>query len=141
MWIGDIDVPQAVLDAAEAGTLVLFVGAGASRAHPADLPDFVQLVRNIGALVGREPTDDEVRHPDVFLGQLQDNGNDVHQLVANAIDLPGSQPNALHQAIMGLALAYPSPRIVTTNYDRHLTSSATAASLRRLRSSCLTRGR
>ncbi|MDN5745061.1 MAG: DUF4020 domain-containing protein [Nocardioidaceae bacterium] len=30
---------------------------------------------------------------------------------------------------MGLALAYPSPRIVTTNYDRHLTSSATAPSL------------
>lgn len=129
MWIGDIDVPQAVLDAAETGELVLFVGAGASRAHPADLPDFVQLVRNIGALVGREPTDDEVRHPDVFLGRLQDNGNDVHQLVANAIDLPGSQPNALHQAIMGLALAYPSPRIVTTNYDRHLTSSAAASSL------------
>lgn len=129
MWSGDIDVPQAVLDAAEAGKLVLFVGAGASRAHPADLPDFVQLVRNIGALVGREPTNDEVRHPDVFLGRLQDNGNDVHQLVANAIDRPGSQPNALHQAIMGLARAYPSPRIVTTNYDRHLTSSATAASL------------
>ena len=129
MWIGEIDVPQAVLDAADAGQLVLFVGAGASRAHPADLPDFAQLVRNIGALVGREPTDDEVRHPDVFLGRLQDNGNDVHQLVANAIDLPGSQPNSLHQAITGLAVAYPSPRIVTTNYDRHLTSSATALSL------------
>ncbi len=129
MWIGEIDVPQAVLDAADAGQLVLFVGAGASRAHPADLPDFAQLVRNIGALVGREPTDDEALHPDVFLGRLQDNGNDVHQLVANAIDLPGSQPNSLHHAITGLAVAYPCPRIVTTNYDRHLTSSATALPL------------
>ncbi|WP_431841145.1 DUF4020 domain-containing protein [Calidifontibacter indicus] len=129
MWIGDIDVPQAVLDAAETGDLVFFVGAGASRAHPADLPDFAQLVRKIGALVGREPSDDEVRHPDVFLGRLEDNGNDVHQLVANAIDLPGSQPNALHEAITGLAIAYPSPRIVTTNYDRHLTSSAIATSV------------
>lgn len=123
MWIGEIDVPQAVLDAAEAGRLVFFVGAGASRAHPANLPDFAQLVCDIGALVGRKPTDDEVRHPDVFLGRLQDNGNDVHQLVANAIELPGSQPNSLHHAITGLALAYPSPRIVTTNYDLHLTSS------------------
>src|SRR3546814_19532760 len=64
--------------------------------------------------------------PDVFLGRLQDNGNDVHQLVANAIDLPGSQPNSLHHAITGLAVVNPSPRIVTTNYDRHPTSSATA---------------
>ncbi|QXT62089.1 DUF4020 domain-containing protein [Tessaracoccus palaemonis] len=129
MWIGDIDVPQAVLDAAEAGELVFFVGAGASRAHPADLPDFVQLVRSIGALVGREPTDDELRHPDVFLGRLHDDGNDVHLLVANAIDRPGSQPNALHHAITGLAVSYPSPRIVTTNYDRHLTSSAIPSSV------------
>ncbi|MFW6597106.1 DUF4020 domain-containing protein [Propionibacteriaceae bacterium Y2011] len=129
MWIGDIDVPQAVLDAAERGDLVFFVGAGASRAHPAGLPDFAQLVHNIGARVGREPTDDEVRHPDVFLGRLQDHGNDVHQLVSTAIGQPGSQPNALHQAIMGLALAYPSPRIVTTNYDLHLTSSATSMSV------------
>lgn len=129
MWIGDIDVPQAILDAAEAGQLVFFVGAGASRAHPADLPDFAQLVRNIGARVGRQPTDDEVRHPDVFLGRLQDNGNDVHELVASAIDLPESQPNSLHHAIAGLAAAYPTPRIVTTNYDLHLTSSATALSL------------
>ncbi|HEY9289902.1 MAG TPA: SIR2 family protein [Microlunatus sp.] len=129
MWIGDIDVPQPVLDAAEAGTFALFVGAGASRAAPSDLPDFKQLVRNIGALVGRNPTDDEVRHPDVFLGRLRDSGNDVHQLVANAIDLPDSQPNALHHAIVRLAGAYPNPRVVTTNYDRHLTSAASAHSL------------
>lgn len=129
MWIGDIDVPQPVLDAAEAGKLVIFVGAGASRSHPSNLPDFAQLVRDIGALVGREPTDDEVRHPDVFLGDLQDHGNDVHQLVASAIHLPGSRPNALHLAIAGLAAAYPTPRIVTTNYDGHLTSAATSLSL------------
>lgn len=129
MWIGDIDVPQPVLDAAEAGNLVIFVGAGASRSHPSNLPDFAQLVRNIGAVVGREPTEDEVRHPDVFLGHLQDRGNDIHQLVASAIDLAGSQPNPLHLAIAGLAAAYPTPKIVTTNYDRHLTSAATSLSL------------
>ncbi|OZC92961.1 hypothetical protein CH282_01440 [Rhodococcus sp. 06-418-1B] len=129
MWIGDIDVPQPVLDAAEAGKLVIFVGAGASRSHPSSLPDFAELVRDIGALVGREPTDEEVRHPDVFLGRLQDHGNDVHQLVASAIDLAGSKPNALHLAIAGLAAAYPTPKIVTTNYDRHLTSAATSMSL------------
>lgn len=129
MWIGDIDVPQPVLDAAEAGELVVFVGAGASRSAPSNLPDFAQLVRDIGTLVGREPTADQVEHPDVFLGDLQDHGNDVHQLVASAIDLPGSRPNPLHLAIAGLAAAYPTPRIVTTNYDRHLTSAAASLSL------------
>lgn len=124
-----MDVPQPVLDAAEAGKLVIFVGAGASRSQPSDLPDFAQLVRDIGVLVGREPADDEVRRPDVFLGRLQDHGNDVHQLVASAIDLAGSQPNSVHFAIAGLAAAYPTPRIVTTNYDRHLTSAATSLSL------------
>lgn len=129
MWIGEIDVPQPVLDAAEADELVIFVGAGASRSHPSDLPDFAQLVRNIGELVGRQPTDDEVRHPDVFLGRLEDQGNDVHELVATAIDRPGSRPNLLHHAIAGLAAAYPTLRIVTTNYDRHLTAAAASLSL------------
>ena len=36
---------------------------------------------------------------------------------------------ALGHAIAGLTAAYPAPRIVTTNYDRHLTSAATALSL------------
>lgn len=113
----------------EAGNLVLFVGAGASRAQPANLPDFAQLVRNIGELAGRHPSDAEVNQPDVFLGRLEDTGVDVHQLVATAIDQPESQPNILHAAIVGLAAACQMPRIVTTNYDRHLTSAAAALSL------------
>lgn len=129
MWFGDIDVPQAVLDAAEAGTLVLFVGAGASRPTPSDLPDFEQLVRKIAALAGRDPTDAEVRKPDVLLGRLEDSGVNVHELVAAAIDQAGSQPNPLHTAIVGLAAICRTPRIVTTNYDRHLTSAAAALSL------------
>ena len=129
MWIGNVDVPQAVLDAAEAGKLVIFVGAGASRTQPSGLPDFEQLVRNIGSRAGRNPTEVEVSQPDVFLGRLEDSGIDVHQLVATAIDLPGSQPNPLHTAIASLAAACPVPRIVTTNYDRHLTSAAAALSL------------
>ncbi|TNC51412.1 SIR2 family protein [Mumia zhuanghuii] len=129
MWIGDIDLPPAVLDAAEAGHLVLFVGAGASRSRPSFLPDFGELVREIGSLAGREPTDVEVKQPDVFLGQLEDGGVDVHQLVAAAIDQPGSRHNPLHTAIARLATAYGKPRIVTTNYDRHLSSAAAELSL------------
>jgi hypothetical protein len=129
VWIRDVDVPQVVLDAAEAGKLVFFVGAGASRARPSCLPDFEQLVRDIGLRAGRNPTDSEVSQPDVFLGRLEDSGVDVHQLVATAIDKPGSRPNPLHSAIVKLAAAYPMPRIVTTNYDRHLTSAAADLSI------------
>lgn len=128
MWIGNIDVPEAVLDAAEAGNLVLFVGAGASRGSPSDLPDFAKLVRDIGTVAGRVPTQEDVRQPDVFLGRLEDTGVDVHSLVASAIDKPGSQENSLHTVIVGLAAACQSPRIVTTNYDRHLSTAAAAAS-------------
>lgn len=126
MWIGDVDVPQAVLDAAEAGTLVVFVGAGASRAQPSSLPDFAELVRDIGARAGRIPSHDDVKHPDVFLGRLKDSGVDVHRLVATAIDRPGSQPNRLHRAVVALAAACSTPMLVTTNYDLHLTTAAKA---------------
>lgn len=129
MWIGDIDVPQPVVDAFDAGTLVFFVGAGASLAPPSNLPDFEQLVRDLGALAGRPPTDDDLRHPDVFLGRLEISGVDVHQLVATAIDQPESQPNRLHAAIVSLAHAGRIPRVVTTNYDRHLAAAADVGTL------------
>lgn len=124
MWIRDIDLPQALLDAAEAGRLVIFVGAGASRDKPSGLPDFHELVRNIGTLAGNPPSETDLRQPDAFLGSLEDLSVDVHRLVADAIDHPGSVPNRLHKALVSLATAYPSPRIVTTNYDLHLTIAA-----------------
>ena len=56
----------------------------------------------------------------MFLGDLADLEIDVHRLVANAINKPGSQPNRLHEAIIDLARVHPNPRVVTTNYDLHL---------------------
>ena len=49
MWFRDIEVPQRVVDAHRAGTLVLFVGAGASLDPPSDLPSFEGLVAEIAA--------------------------------------------------------------------------------------------
>lgn len=129
MWIRDVDVPSELVAAARAGHLVIFVGAGASRDEPAGLPDFRSLIKEIGSVVGSPPSDDDMRHPDVYLGRLADKGIDVHRLVANAINKAGSQPNTLHQAIVRLASVHPSPRIVTTNYDVHLTTAAVAGGL------------
>ncbi|MBB5788806.1 SIR2 family protein [Jiangella mangrovi] len=129
MWIREVDVPSDLIDAARAGRLVIFVGAGASRDEPAGLPDFRTLIKQIGASVSDQPNDDDLRHPDVYLGRLADKGIDVHRLVAHAINQPASQPNGLHQAIVKLATVHPSPRIVTTNYDLHLTTAAQAEGL------------
>lgn len=39
MWIRDVDFPEALIEAHRAEQLVVFVGAGASRDTPSDLPD------------------------------------------------------------------------------------------------------
>lgn len=120
MWFREVEVPDALVEAATAGKLVLFVGAGASLDEPSRLPNFVNLVRDVGARANRVPTDRDLERPDVFLGDLADLEIEVHTLVANAIDKPGSRPNRLHEAIIDLARVHPNPRVVTTNYDLHL---------------------
>ncbi|MCZ2849811.1 DUF4020 domain-containing protein [Modestobacter sp. VKM Ac-2978] len=129
MWISDVNVPTELIDAARAGRLVIFVGAGASVDPPANLPNFRSLVREVGARAGTPPTETDLERLDRFLGNLDDRGIQVHDLVAKAIDQPDSRPNRLHRAIIDLARARPPVRIVTTNYDRHLTSAAEAAGL------------
>src|SRR4051794_21784652 len=115
MWIGDVDVPLALIEAHKAGRLVIFVGAGASRGAPANLPDFRTLTAQIAAEAQVVPTDVDLRQPDVFLGQLDDGPVDVHRQIARHLGLSSSQPNLLHEAIARLAIAGPGIRIVTTN--------------------------
>ena len=121
MWISDVDIPEDLVQAARAGSLVVFVGAGASREAPANLPDFRQLTSTIAAEANISFETGELDRPDQLLGRIADAGVDIHQRVRAHIDTPGSAPNALHEAIVDLALATHAPRIVTTNYDTHLT--------------------
>ncbi|MFK5689196.1 SIR2 family protein [Ornithinimicrobium sp. LYQ92] len=120
MWFREVEVPDELVEAATEGNLVLFVGAGASLDEPSGLPDFSNLVRDVGTRANRVPTDRHLDRPDVFLGDLADLQIEVHALVASAINKPGSQSNRLHQAIIDLAWVHPNPRVVTTNYDLHL---------------------
>jgi hypothetical protein len=127
MWFSDVNVPGELVQPARDGKLVVFVGAGASRDAPANLPDFRQLVIDVGTRAGSVPSDEELLQPDVFLGRLADERIDVHGLVARALDKPGTGPNRLHRAIIDLARVHPPLRVVTTNYDPHLTVSAAEA--------------
>jgi len=129
VWIGDVDIPEELVEAARAGSLVVFVGAGASRDAPANLPDFRQLTSDIASEANISFQPDELASPDRLLGRIGDAGVDVHRRVRAHIDLPGSSPNAVHEAIVDLASATHAPRIVTTNYDLHLSGAMEARGL------------
>lgn len=123
MWIRDVDVHRALIDAHRSGDLVIFVGAGASRDSPADLPDFRALARDIAADAQAEVGHRELEQPDVLLGRLLDRQVDVHHRVRDRLGVSSSTPNRLHRAIVDLATSGPTVRIVTTNYDRHLSTT------------------
>lgn len=123
MWIRKIDFPQPLIDAHRAGELVIFVGAGASFDPPANLPMFGALTKAVARDAQLPVDDNDANNPDVFLGSLKDRGIDVHRLVYDRIGDPESKPNKLHEALVDLAIASGHVRVVTTNYDVHLSTT------------------
>ncbi|MFD9963969.1 DUF4020 domain-containing protein [Amycolatopsis sp. NPDC058986] len=124
VWIRDVDFPSELISAHRSGELVIFVGAGASRDAPSSLPDFLTLTNDIAVEAGAAmPDKDDRRQLDVFLGRLSDQQIDVHQRVFTHINKPGSSPNRLHAALAALAIASRQIRVVTTNYDLHISST------------------
>ena len=125
MWFGlsgdrGVEVPDGLISAHSDGRLVLFVGAGASVDPPSSLPTFRGLTERL-CKESQEPQPGDGAVLDKVLGDLKLQRVDVHQRVKDVIGHPGSKPNELHQAIAELASAK-KPRIVTTNYDRHLSA-------------------
>jgi hypothetical protein len=127
MWItGDVNLPEALLEAQQEGRLVAFVGAGASAGPPSSLPLFEALARQIAA-TAEIPWEEVFKERlDWYLGRWADQGIAVHQLVKSRIAVPGSRPNRLHESIVRLFPSAAQLRVVTTNYDTHLTTAAGA---------------
>lgn len=122
MWLGGqdgVEIPEKLVSAHSEDSLVLFVGAGASVEDPSNLPKFRELTDRLHRESERPPPP-EGAALERALGVLKRNGVNVHQKVHDIIEDPESEPNGLHQAIASLALASSSPRVITTNYDRHL---------------------
>lgn len=135
MYIRSVDIPDELVQAHRDGRLVLFVGAGASRDAPANLPDFRGLTRDVlraaeaHDLLKRLPEDGgqaPFEPLDTLLGRLAERDVDVKRLVAEHLNRPDSQPNDLHLAIVSLARAGQPVRLVTTNYDLHLSTALRA---------------
>ena len=91
---------------------------------PSLLPNFeglVERIRNESSLTAA--IGDVKGGPlDEILGRMEDDhGVPVHARIAHHIGNPDSRPNETHEAVARLASAG-QPRIVTTNYDEHLSS-------------------
>lgn len=122
MRLEEVEIPDEVVSAHRDGDLVLFVGAGASLDPPSNLPTFHELATRIV-----QEHDPEARLPeeggeDGCLDSLHHEDVDVHLRVRQIINAADSEPNNLHHAIVRLATASPRTRIVTTNYDSHLSN-------------------
>jgi hypothetical protein len=128
MWItGDVELPDEILDAHEAGELVFFVGAGASLASPSNLPLFDGLARKLARRASRPFS--KRGGLDFFVGQLESlpQGFDAHHHARELIANPRSKFNSLHHSIVDLASIGGAFRVVTTNYDDHLAAAAANA--------------
>ncbi|MDR6989120.1 hypothetical protein J2Y66_003635 [Paenarthrobacter nitroguajacolicus] len=121
----DVEIPDELIDAASDGSLVLFVGAGVSLNDPSNLPLFGGLAARLAELQGVKYEDSDP--PDAFIGRLCDASQIVREQARSIIADPGSLPNSGHRAIVRLANASAAFRIVTTNYDEHLTTAAKEA--------------
>lgn len=123
MWITDqVDLPPELMAAQQRGDLVIFVGAGASIGAPSSLPSFAGLTERIAVDAGAAPPASPMPL-DQFLGDL-DGPIDVHHRVYDIVSTPASQPNTLHRALVRLPKLDADIRIVTTNYDLHLSTSS-----------------
>ena len=122
MRVQGVELPDDLVKAHSEGSLTLFVGAGASKAPPSNLPDFKKLAKRI-AKETHNNAPSKGSQLDAYLGELaSEHEVDVHVRVREHITDPESRPNDLHRAIVDLALASNRPRIITTNYDRHLST-------------------
>ncbi|MGL3150438.1 SIR2 family protein [Microbacterium sp. A82] len=122
-FIEGVDIPDEVLQAHTDGRLVLFVGAGASKSAPSSLPLFDELAFQLGELARVQFTEAHGDKIDTYIGSLP-SGFDAHRHAAALLRPEGSAPNDLHRALVRLACSGGAPRIVTTNFDGHLSTAA-----------------
>lgn len=128
MWVTEnVEFPDELVDAARDDKLVLFVGAGASIDAPANLPTYNKLVHQLADEQGvNRPADKAAL--DAFLGKLPDRES-AHERTLQLMSSEDADCNETHKAIMRIAKAMKTPRIVTTNYDVLLEKAAASLAM------------
>jgi SIR2-like domain/Domain of unknown function (DUF4020) len=121
MWINkEVDLPEALVSAQRARRLVVFAGAGISMGAPSNLPDFGRLADLISGGTLTRPPDEPF---DLFLGKLQTKQVDVQARARTFIGNPASTVAPIHTALVDLFPSADTVRIVTTNFDSHLSTA------------------
>jgi hypothetical protein len=124
VWINpEVEIPEELIAAQRDGRLVVFAGAGISVSPPSGLPTFEELADQVGRhVLSREKNEP----PDRYLGRLEGEDVDVDAAVRRLLDPPGSAPTQLHRELVALFRAPEQLKVVTTNFDRHLSTAAAA---------------
>ncbi len=136
-----VELPDQLLQSLTSDRLVVFLGAGVSmqayKEQPLDTcyPGFKELARGIAQRLSRSITETEQRnldngYVDRVLGEWDDQKCDVRSHAATILQAnEGGQRLELHRAIIRLFASNPTPRIVTTNFDRLLIRAQEAEGL------------
>lgn len=122
MHFGELNVPDALVDALREDRLVLFAGAGVSVGAPSSLPGFEGLIKKLEKRTFRDRRSGESFEQ--YLGRLFDEGVPVHKMVRDELDRPLSFPTPIHCESLRLFGTADRVRIVTTNFDRHFSKAA-----------------
>ena len=118
-------IPAGLVQAFDEGRLALFAGAGVSKGAPSCVPLLDMLAdrveEELGAANSWDAPDGESLSPVGRLGRLASRGLGVHEAVRMVVS-ESAEHNSTHLSVCDLAVAMGTIRIVTTNYDRHLSS-------------------
>ena len=122
MRLQHVVLPDPLVQAQKDDRLVLFVGAGVSHPAPSNLPLFRGLVeRVVCETTGNSSQGSDKGTPDEILDDFATRGVNVRGMVREIVS-ESTEPNEVHRAVAALASAGRSVRVVTTNYDRHLSA-------------------
>lgn len=122
MWVTEnVQIDDSLVEALRDGELVIFAGAGVSMGSPTNLPAFEGLAKELGANAKIEPHDRE--QLERYMGRIADSGFPLHRQAAARIE-EATEANPLHRALIDLARVGKTLRVVTTNFDLHLSNCA-----------------
>ena len=128
------DIPVALLNRLDSGTVVFFCGAGVSATCGSDLPDFGELVDHVyeanhlepdaveREALDRDEADGHRRRPnfDKALGLLERRlgAEKVRETVISRLSKPATGELVVHKALIDLSRRPTGVRLITTNFDR-----------------------
>lgn len=122
MWVTEqVEIHDDVVAALRDGELVIFAGAGVSMGAPTLLPSFGDLAIELGT--DAKIPEHESEELERYLGRIADSGYPLHTQASKRIER-AEESNQLHRAVIELAKVGKTLRLVTTNFDLHLSSCA-----------------